>query len=80
MPSTPVAALIYNGDLELHKIQIKYKDRDRSEYIFEVHSSAIHFFECSSGCQIGVLKTGSTKTLSSDEMVTIDDDGKLKAR
>ena len=76
-PGILFAASIYNSDFKPHKVQVTYSKG--KQYFVTVYNSSTHYFECKYGCQVKVLRTGYTKTLTSDAVVVIDD-GKLRVR
>lgn len=74
---TVSAASLYNGDTEAYKIKIKSK---RDPWVFiTLYQGSYKYFDCTYGCIIEILETGSTIRLESDADVIIDG-GKLKTR
>ena len=76
-PGLTAAASIYNSDFKAQKIEIKYSNGE--QYNVTVYNSSTHYFDCRNDCQVKVLRTGYTKSLTSDTVLVIDD-GKLRAR
>ena len=77
LANTIYGASIYNSDLKPQRVQIEYKDG--SQYFVTVYNSSSHYFDCKYGCQVKLLSTGYTRTLTADAVVIIDD-GKLRVR
>jgi hypothetical protein len=78
LPGTLRAASVYNSDFKSHRIEIKYSGG--KQYFVTVYNSSTHYFDCSYGCQIRVVRTGYTRTLNSDAAAVVIDDGKLRVR
>jgi hypothetical protein len=76
-PGLTAAASIYNSDFKAQKIEIKYSNGE--EYIVTVYNSSTHYFDCKTGCLVKVLRTGYTKSSTSDTVLVIDD-GKLRVK
>ena len=77
LANTTYGASIYNSDLTPHRVEIEYRDGTR--YFVTVYGTSTEYFDCTYGCQVKLLSTGSTKTLVGDAVVIIDD-GKLRVK
>ena len=76
-PCRSLAASVYNSDFKAHRVQITYAGG--RQHFVTVYNSSTQYFDCSQGCQIKLIGTGHSLTLSSDTVVLIDD-GKLRLK
>jgi hypothetical protein len=74
---TLFGASLYSSDPEEYRVKIKSK-RDPWGLI-TLHQGSYRYFDCTCGCEIEILETGSTIRLKSDADVIIDN-GTLKTR
>jgi hypothetical protein len=71
------AASLYNSDTEDYRIKIRSK-RD-PWVLMTLYQGSYKYFDCTYGCEIKILESGSTIRLESDADVIIDS-GTLKIR
>jgi hypothetical protein len=71
------AASLYNSDPEEYRIKIRSK-RD-PWVLITLYQGSYKYFDCTYGCEIKIIETGSTIRLESDADVMIDN-GTLKTR
>ena len=77
LPNIIYAASIHNSDSEPHLV--KGRTINGSWVYVTVSSRGTRYFRCRHGCQIEVVKTGSTVVLESDADIVISN-GELRIR
>lgn len=71
------AASLYNSDTEEYRIKIRSKPDPW--VLVTLYQGSYKYFDCTYGCEIQIIETGSTIRLESDADVIIDN-GTLKTR
>ena len=71
------AASLYNSDTEEYRI--KFRSKGDPWVLITLNQGSYKYFDCTYGCEIKILETGSTIHLESDADVIIDN-GTLKTR
>lgn len=69
LPILAGAASIMNRDNEVH--QIKGRSSDKDWVYVDINPNGTKFFNCRHGCELVLVKTGSTVQLGTDEDVVI---------